>query len=71
MPDILSLAQCTNAPVTQDGGKAAGLADLARFGHQVPDGFVVTTHAYRTAIHQAGLDERIAQTFTLPAELAA
>jgi rifampicin phosphotransferase len=61
MPDVLSLAHCVDAPVSEIGGKAAGLADLARFGHQVPDGFVVTTRAYRTSIHQAGLDQQIAR----------
>ena len=31
------------------GGKAAGLGDLVRAGFSVPDGFVVTTAAYRLA----------------------
>lgn len=36
------------------GGKAAALARLTRSGHPVPDGVVVTTEAYRLAVHSGG-----------------
>ncbi len=32
------------------GGKAAGLAELVRAGFSVPDGFVLTTAAYRLVV---------------------
>ena len=37
------------------GGKGANLSNLIRAGFQVPDGFVVTTNAYLTAMEQSGV----------------
>jgi len=38
------------------GGKAANLGELARAGFPVPNGFVLTTHAYALAAEAAGVD---------------
>lgn len=43
------------------GVKAARLAELAREGIRVPEGFAVTAAAYREFVHHAGLDPVIAQ----------
>ncbi|TDO48361.1 pyruvate phosphate dikinase-like enzyme [Kribbella sp. VKM Ac-2571] len=45
----------------QIGVKAARLAELAREGIRVPEGFAVTATAYREFVHQAGLAPTIAQ----------
>ncbi|MBW5486065.1 PEP/pyruvate-binding domain-containing protein [Streptomyces bambusae] len=42
------------------GGKGSALAELARAGLPVPDGFHVTTAAYREFVTSTGLGERIA-----------
>jgi phosphohistidine swiveling domain-containing protein len=39
------------------GGKAANLGELLRAGLPVPDGFCLTTHAYRCAMAPAGLED--------------
>lgn len=41
------------------GGKAAGLARAMELGIPVPDGFVITNHAFRTFLEQEGLGARI------------
>ena len=51
--------QCAGAPVTEIGGKAAGLTALVSRGYPVPDGFVVVTDAYRRAIEANGLQAKI------------
>ncbi len=54
------------------GGKALNLGRLTQAGFRVPDGFCVTTSAYRAAV--APLTERTArqiQTITVPPEIAA
>lgn len=43
----LGALTCDDLPVA--GGKGANLGELTRAGFPVPEGFVVTTHAYRTA----------------------
>jgi pyruvate,water dikinase len=48
-----TLAECRDVAVA--GGKAANLGRLIRAGFPVPDGFVVTTRAYRYARAQAGV----------------
>ena len=40
------------------GGKGANLGELKRAGFRVPDGFIVTTTAYRQAATSAGVDPR-------------
>ncbi|WP_084960055.1 PEP/pyruvate-binding domain-containing protein [Thermoactinospora rubra] len=58
------------------GGKGASLARLARAGLPVPDGFHVTTHAYRRFVAEHGLTGRpqeMARLITeheIPADLA-
>lgn len=49
----LSTVRATDLPVA--GGKAVGLGELIAAGLDVPDGFVLTTQAYRRAIADAGL----------------
>ena len=44
---MLPLAACADADVSEVGGKATGLGRLLAEGLNVPDGFVVTTDAYR------------------------
>jgi pyruvate,water dikinase len=43
------------------GGKGASLGELVNHGFPVPDGFVVTTDAYATAVVGTDLDARIAE----------
>jgi len=50
-PSIQKLADCRDSSLV--GGKAINLGRLLRAGFHVPDGFVVTTAAYRRA-HAAG-----------------
>jgi hypothetical protein len=58
--DTFSFAERADAPASRIGGNGAGLADLVRRGQRVPNGFVITCGAYRSAIRQASLDRRIA-----------
>ena len=46
-PYVLGLNECTADCAQLVGGKATGLGALVREGLQVPDGFAVTTTAYR------------------------
>ncbi len=48
---IQPLVDCRNASLV--GGKAANLGRLIRAGFPVPDGFVITTQAYRFALAQS------------------
>jgi rifampicin phosphotransferase len=56
---VRPISQCADAPVTEIGGKAAGLTELVKRGYPVPDGFVVLTDAYRRAITANGLQAKI------------
>ena len=56
---ILSLDLCGEDVAPLVGGKALGLGALLRSGLAVPPGFVVTTEAYRSAIKEAGIGDRI------------
>jgi len=58
-PLVLPLADARDSAVV--GGKAINLARLINASFPVPDGFVVTTHAFRHAQHDTG---------TMPAEVA-
>lgn len=51
---MIPLARVGGAHATLVGGKARGLAVIARAGLPVPDGFVVTTVAHRIAMAGAG-----------------
>ncbi len=57
-PPILGLEEVTAAMVPLVGGKAANLGELVAAGLPVPDGFCLTTEAYRqaTAGQTAGVD---------------
>jgi pyruvate,water dikinase len=44
---VIALAEATADMVELVGGKAAGLGELIRRGERVPEGFCVTTEAYR------------------------
>ncbi|MCY2988427.1 MAG: PEP-utilizing enzyme [Planctomycetota bacterium] len=57
-----SLGECRD--ISLAGGKAANLGRLIRAGFPVPDGFVITTRAYRLAQEQAAVG-------SVPAELPA
>ena len=56
---VLWLDQCSDAVASSVGGKARGLHDLIALDLSVPDGFVVTTAAYRDAITRCGVDAQI------------
>src|SRR5690349_10492577 len=47
LPMICTLRGPDKAPITLVGGKGANLARLVRAGFPVPEGFVITTAAYR------------------------
>jgi rifampicin phosphotransferase len=79
---VLSLGDLGQDDLATAGGKAANLGELVRAGFPVPNGFVVTTAAYATAIQPLDLNisERIAagdaasiradiETAPMPAEL--
>src|SRR5512143_38045 len=55
---ILTLSD-TSATVENVGGKGMSLAKLARAGLPVPDGFHVTTEAYRQFVAANGLQPKI------------
>ncbi|AFR48202.1 PEP/pyruvate-binding domain-containing protein [Gordonia sp. KTR9] len=57
---VLPLRECGSDRVHLVGGKALGLGELVSAGFAVPDGFVVTTAAYRRAIDVAGIGPKIA-----------
>ena len=54
-----------NSPYAQlenAGGKGANLSKLIRSGLPIPDGFIITTEAYRNFIEANNLGERISQS---------
>ena len=57
---IVSLAEAADLPVELVGGKAAKLAQLARAGFRVPNGFCVTTKAYEQFASEADLANYVA-----------
>jgi rifampicin phosphotransferase len=82
MKTVVPLSDLGRDDLTTAGGKAANLGELVRAGFPVPNGFVVTTEAYATAIQPLDLNipERIAagdaasvradiETAPMPAEL--
>jgi pyruvate,water dikinase len=56
---VAKLADFGRTDVAHAGGKAANLGELVRAGLPVPEGFVVTTGAYRHFVEQNDLGSRI------------
>lgn len=59
-PFVLPLRALDRHSLTVAGGKAANLGELMRAGFPVPDGFCLTTAAYRRFVQAANLGERVA-----------
>jgi len=59
-PLVLRFADVGRDDVPAAGGKGASLGELMRAGIRVPDGFVVTTAAFRSAVAALGLGSRVA-----------
>jgi pyruvate, water dikinase len=57
---VLRFADVGRADVPVAGGKGASLGELLRAGIRVPDGFVVTTSAFRSAVAALDLGSRVA-----------
>jgi pyruvate,water dikinase len=57
----MTLVRFFEDPTTLDeaGGKAVNLSRLTRAGFPVPPGFTVTTEAFRVAVHERGLRDRV------------
>ncbi len=60
MPSVLRFAEVGRHDVLAAGGKGASLGELQRAGILVPDGFVVTTEAFRHAVVELDLAPRVA-----------
>ncbi|EHB56497.1 Pyruvate, water dikinase [Mycolicibacterium rhodesiae JS60] len=58
---VLPLTACTTGNAHLVGGKALGLGELAAAGFDVPEGFAVTTQAYRRAVSVSGCRDRITE----------
>jgi phosphoenolpyruvate synthase/pyruvate phosphate dikinase len=56
MKTVAPLGDLGRDDVATAGGKAANLGELVRAGFPVPNGFVVTTEAYATAIQPLDLN---------------
>ena len=56
---VAGLAEFGRTDVASAGGKAANLGELVRAGFPVPDGFVVSTEAYRRFVDQNDVAARI------------
>src|SRR3954471_12843720 len=59
-PPVLRFADVGRDDVSAAGGKGASLGELMRAGIRVPDGFVVTTAAFRSAVAALDLGARVA-----------
>jgi phosphohistidine swiveling domain-containing protein len=68
---VLWLDECTADMAGAVGGKARGLYDLKALDLAVPDGFVVTTTAYRNVVVRAGLDIRLTEILAATGDPAA
>lgn len=64
---VIALDRLDPAAIALAGGKATGLAALLAAGLPVPDGFVITTDAYRAVVAAHGLGARIEQSLSAPA----
>jgi phosphohistidine swiveling domain-containing protein len=56
VPLVVALRELGARDIATAGGKGANLGELVRAGFAVPDGFVLTTRAYRMAIARTGVD---------------
>ncbi len=54
-PAVIRLDDAAATDVSVAGGKGAGLARLVALGLRVPDGFVLSTSAYRAAVASLGI----------------
>lgn len=61
MEHVLELCDCEVEARDRVGGKALGLGSLLREGLRVPDGFVLTTDAYREGVVFPGLQSEVAR----------
>jgi pyruvate,water dikinase len=68
---VLWLDECTAEMAGLVGGKARGLYELKVLDLAVPDGFVITTTAYRGAVASAGLDTRLGEILSATGSPAA
>ncbi|MFW3168920.1 PEP/pyruvate-binding domain-containing protein [Geodermatophilus sp. CPCC 206100] len=59
LPPVLRFADVGRDDVPAAGGKGASLGELIRAGIRVPDGFVVTTAAFRSAVAALDLGPRV------------
>jgi pyruvate,water dikinase len=60
VPLVVPLAEAAALGSRWVGGKGARLSRLIASGYRVPQGFCITTRAYRRFVEAAGLDRRIA-----------
>jgi pyruvate,water dikinase len=60
LPPVLRFADVGRDDVPAAGGKGASLGELMRAGIRVPDGFVVTTAAFGSAVAALDLGSRVA-----------
>jgi pyruvate,water dikinase len=67
-PLILPLDAIDASMLSQVGGKAANLGELARAGLPVPPGFCITTTAYTRATSSFELEPLLEQLATIPAD---
>ena len=70
-PLICSLRSDQDAPLSLVGGKGANLVRLIQARFPVPDGFVITTAAYRAFVTSAGIGQAGADPDQLQARLIA
>lgn len=54
---VLDIAEIRGSMLSEVGGKAANLGEMASVGLPVPPGFCLTTAAYQRALSSAGLEE--------------
>ena len=58
-PLLISMGEAADHPEAVVGGKAAKLMQLARAGYRVPQGFCLTTWAYRAFVDAARVDRLV------------
>lgn len=61
---VLSL-DSSEATLEVAGGKGANLSQLFRAGFPVPNGFIISTHAYHSFVQSNGLKEKILDFYSL------
>ena len=60
-PVVIPLSEVHGAGPELVGGKARGFSTIARAGLEAPEGFVITTAAYRAAAGSSGLPDHVAR----------